>query len=115
MVSATIFADSGGTLTQMKTRGGWKSNNVPMECFGNSSSMKMNAAQRLQIVEDESSEKHPIEDINPCTQSPALTLATTTFDRNFKLAHGYMSTQNGTKPILNHSSKRITSNSVKFK
>ena len=66
----------------------------------------MNAAHRLEIVEDESFEKQPIEDVNPCTQSPALTLATTTFDRNFKLAHGYMYTQNGTQPILNHSSPK---------
>ena len=87
---ATLFCRFRLTLAQIKTWGGWKSNNVLMECTRISSSMKMHAAQRLEIVEDEFCEKQSIEDINACTQSPELSFTTTTFNRNSKPVHGYI-------------------------
>ena len=97
------MADQGATLVQMKIWGGWKSNNnVPMEYIENSSSMKMNAANKLENVKDASSEKQPVEDTNPCTQPRQLSFTTTTFNRNFEPVHKYICTQNGIQSIPNH-------------
>ena len=109
--AATIMANSGASLAQMKTWGGWNSNNVPMQYIENSLPMKWNAAQRLENMESGSCQEKSIESTNPCTQPTELSFTTTIFDRNKKPVHKYLSTQNGIKPIPNHSCPIYSNNS----
>ena len=54
--SATLFADNGGNITNLKRHGGWKSTNVAEGYIDNSLTNKIKIAKTIQKVSDENNQ-----------------------------------------------------------